>query len=107
MDDTTDVGPLALEQGLRDVEELVADARAKGATVLCGGERLDRPGWFYPPTVVTGITRDMRMFHEEVFGPGAELCRVRGLHEAIELSKATVFGLGSNVMTRVPVVTEQ
>ncbi len=48
MEETTDVGPLALEQGLHDVEELVADALAKGATVLCGGERLDRPGWFYP-----------------------------------------------------------
>src|SRR3954449_10133566 len=54
MDAATDVGPLALEQGLRDVEELVADARAKGATVLCGGDRLDGPGWFYPPTIVTG-----------------------------------------------------
>ncbi|HYL52586.1 MAG TPA: NADP-dependent succinic semialdehyde dehydrogenase [Acidimicrobiia bacterium] len=100
MDEHTDVGPLALEQGLRDVEELVTDARAKGATVLCGGERLDRPGWFYPPTVVTGITSDMRMFHEEVFGPVAELFRVADLDEAIELSNATVFGLGSNVWTR-------
>ncbi len=70
MDATTDVGPLALEQGLHDVEELVADARAKGATVLCGGERLDRPGWFYPPTVVTGTTSEMRMYHEELFGAG-------------------------------------
>jgi succinate-semialdehyde dehydrogenase/glutarate-semialdehyde dehydrogenase len=100
MDETTDVGPLALEQGLRDVEELVADARAKGATVLCGGDRLDRPGWFYPPTIVTGITPQMRMFHEEVFGPVAALFRVRDVDEAIELSNATVFGLGSNVWTR-------
>ena len=100
MDETTDIGPLALEQGLHDVEALVADAQAKGATVLCGGERPDRPGWFYPPTVVTGITDDMRMFHEELFGPVAELFRVRDLDEAIELSNATVFGLGSNVWTR-------
>src|SRR4051812_48910247 len=102
MDAATDVGPLALEQGLRDVEELVADARAKGATVLCGGDRLDRPGWFYPPTIVTGITPDMRMFHEEVFAPVAALFQVRDLDEAIDLANATIFGLGSNVWTREP-----
>jgi succinate-semialdehyde dehydrogenase/glutarate-semialdehyde dehydrogenase len=96
-DEEVDIGPLALEQGVLDVEELVADALAKGATVLCGGARLDGPGCFYPPTVVAGITQEMRIFHEEVFGPVATLFRVRSLQEAIELANATVFGLGSNV----------
>jgi succinate-semialdehyde dehydrogenase/glutarate-semialdehyde dehydrogenase len=99
MDPATDVGPLALEQGLRDVDALVADAVAKGATVLCGGERVEGPGWFYPPTIVTGITPDMKMFHEEVFGPVALLYRVDDIDEAIELANATVFGLGSNAWT--------
>jgi succinate-semialdehyde dehydrogenase/glutarate-semialdehyde dehydrogenase len=100
MDESTDVGPLALEQGLHDVEEIVDDARSRGATVLCGGARGAQPGWFYPPTVVTGIIPDMRIFHEEVFGPVAALFRVPDLDEALELSNATVFGLGANVWTR-------
>jgi succinate-semialdehyde dehydrogenase / glutarate-semialdehyde dehydrogenase len=102
MDEKTDVGPLATEQGRRDVEELVADAVDKGATVLCGGTRPDGPGWYYPPTVVTGITPDMRMFHEEVFGPVAGLYRVPDVDAAIELANAPAFGLGSNAWTDDP-----
>ena len=99
MDESTDLGPLATEQGRTDVEELVADAVDKGATVLIGGERSDGPGWFYPATVVTGITPEMRMFSEEVFGPVAQVHRVPGLDDALELANATAFGLGSNVWT--------
>jgi succinate-semialdehyde dehydrogenase/glutarate-semialdehyde dehydrogenase len=100
MDEQTDVGPLANEQGLRDVEKYVADAVERGARILCGGATLDRPGWFYPPTVVTDITPEMSMYHEEIFGPVAQLFRVRDAAEAIALANATVFGLGSNVWTR-------
>ena len=99
MDEGTDIGPLSSEQGRTDVEELVADAREKGATVLCGGERPDGPGAFYPPTVVTNVTAEMRMFSEEVFGPVAALYRVGGLDEAIGLANATDFGLGANAWT--------
>jgi len=99
MDESTDVGPLATEQGRADVEELVADAVEKGAKVLCGGERPDRPGWYYPPTVLAGITPEMRMFSEEVFGPVAAIYRVGGLDEAIDLANATSFGLGANAWT--------
>jgi len=100
--ETTDVGPLANEQGLRDVEELVADAAAKGATILCGGARVDTPGWFYPPTVVAGVEPSMRLYHEEAFGPVAQLYRVRDASEALDIANATVFGLGSNVWTNDP-----
>ena len=106
-DPGTDVGPLATSQGRDDVEELVADAVAKGATVLCGGERPDGPGWYYPPTVVTGVTEDVRMFHEEVFGPVAALHRVPDVDAALELANATAFGLGSNVWTRDPAEQER
>jgi len=95
----TDVGPLAQEQGVRDVTEQVDDAKAKGATVLCGGERPDGPGWFYPPTVVADLTPDMRMYAEEVFGPVAGLYRVDDLDAAIALANATPFGLGANAWT--------
>src|SRR4051794_7411760 len=71
MTDGTDVGPLATEQGRADVEAQVADATAQGAKVRCGGTRGEGAGWWYPPTVVTDLTPQMRMYAEEVFGPVA------------------------------------
>jgi len=102
MQDGVDVGPLATEAGRDDVEELVADAVDKGATVVLGGARPDRPGWFYPPTLITGVTKDMRMYDEEVFGPVAQLHRVPDLDAALELANDTEFGLGSNAWTDDP-----
>ena len=99
MRDGTDVGPLATEQGRTDVEELVADAVGQGATVLCGGHRPDGPGWYYPPTVVTGVESRMRMYGEEVFGPVAALYEVPDIDAAITLANDTRFGLSSNVWT--------
>ncbi|GGQ32640.1 NADP-dependent succinic semialdehyde dehydrogenase [Streptosporangium pseudovulgare] len=99
MEEGTDVGPLATEQGRDDVEMLVADAVGRGARVLCGGYIPDRPGWFYQPTVVAGVTPEMRMFSEEVFGPVAALYRVADVDEAIELANVTDFGLGANAWT--------
>jgi succinate-semialdehyde dehydrogenase/glutarate-semialdehyde dehydrogenase len=97
--DGTDVGPLASEQQRDDIEKLVADAVAKGARVLCGGAVPDSPGFYYPPTVLTDITPDMRVHTEEVFGPVATLYRVADLGEAIELGNGTEFGLGANAWT--------
>jgi succinate-semialdehyde dehydrogenase/glutarate-semialdehyde dehydrogenase len=99
MQDGTDVGPLASEQQREDVEHLVADAVAKGAKVLCGGAAPDRPGFYYPPTVLTGITPEMRVHTEEVFGPVATLYRVAGIDEAIDLANVIEFGLGANAWT--------
>ncbi len=99
MEDGTDVGPLANEQGRDDVEALVKDALDKGATLVLGGKRLDRDGWWYPPTIVAGITEDMDMYREEVFGPVAQVYRVDDLDQAIEVANATRFGLGSNAWT--------
>ncbi|MDQ1742068.1 MAG: succinate-semialdehyde dehydrogenase / glutarate-semialdehyde dehydrogenase [Pseudonocardiales bacterium] len=99
MDDKTKVGPLATEQGRQDVEELVADALDKGARAVVGGHRPDGPGWYYPPTLITGITKDMRMYREEVFGPVASLYRVPDFDAAMELANDTDFGLGSNIWT--------
>ncbi|BCO38160.1 NADP-dependent succinic semialdehyde dehydrogenase [Mycobacterium heckeshornense] len=99
-DPDTDVGPLATEQGRADVEKLVDEAVAAGAVIRCGGKRLDRPGWFYPPTVITNIRRDMPIFCEEVFGPVASVYRAADIDEAIEIANSTTFGLGSNAWTR-------
>jgi succinate-semialdehyde dehydrogenase / glutarate-semialdehyde dehydrogenase len=99
-DPNTDVGPLATEQGRVDVEKLVDQAVAAGAVVRCGGKRLDGPGWFYPPTVLTDITADMPIFTEEVFGPVASVYRAADIGAAIDIANATSFGLGSNAWTR-------
>jgi succinate-semialdehyde dehydrogenase/glutarate-semialdehyde dehydrogenase len=99
MDEETEVGPLSSERGRADLEELVDDAVRGGATVLCGGERPDGPGWYYPPTVLSGITREMRIHREEAFGPVATLYRAADLDEAVLIANDSPFGLSSNVWT--------
>ena len=100
MADGTEVGPLASEQGLRDLEELVDDAVRSGAQVLCGGERPDGPGWYYTPSILAGVTREMRIHREEAFGPVATLYRAADLDEAVLIANDSPFGLSSNVWTR-------
>ena len=97
--DSTDVGPLSSEQQRDDVEKLVADAVAQGARVLCGGAAPEGPGFYYPPTVLSGITPAMRVHAEEVFGPVATLYRAADIEDAIELANGTEFGLGANAWT--------
>ena len=99
MKDSTEVGPLASEQQRDDIEKQVADAVANGARVLCGGAAPEGQGFYYPPTVLAGITPDMRVHTEEVFGPVATLYRVPGIDAAIELANATEYGLGANAWT--------
>ncbi|MFF2848068.1 NADP-dependent succinic semialdehyde dehydrogenase [Streptomyces sp. NPDC058001] len=102
LEESTDVGPLSTEQGRGDLEELVDDAVEAGATVLCGGRRPDgfHDGWYYEPTVLADVTPDMRIHHEEAFGPVATLYRVADLGAAVALANDTPFGLSSNVWTR-------
>ncbi|MEV7184239.1 NADP-dependent succinic semialdehyde dehydrogenase [Kitasatospora sp. NPDC093102] len=101
MDEGTDVGPLASRQGRDDLEELVEDARTRGARVECGGGRPEGwdTGWFYEPTVLTGITPAMRIHQEETFGPVATVYRVADLDEAVAVANDTPFGLSANVWT--------
>jgi succinate-semialdehyde dehydrogenase/glutarate-semialdehyde dehydrogenase len=99
MQETTDVGPIATSSGRDDLRELVDEALAAGAVALVGGIQPDGPGWFYPPTVIEGITPQMRLFQEETFGPVATLYRAADAAEAIEIANGTDFGLSSNVWT--------
>jgi succinate-semialdehyde dehydrogenase / glutarate-semialdehyde dehydrogenase len=103
----TDVGPLATEQQRADIVDLVTDAVDKGVRVLCGGEAPPGTGWYFPPTVLSGITPDMRVHTEEVFGPVATLYRVATIDEAIELANASEFGLGANAWTGDPAERER
>ncbi|VEG57784.1 succinate-semialdehyde dehydrogenase [NADP+] 1 [Mycolicibacterium aurum] len=97
MDESTDVGPLATESGRDEVAELVDDAVLKGAEVLAGGSAPDRPGFYYTPTVLAGLTDDMRIVLEEVFGPVASVYKVADREEAARVANQTTFGLSSAV----------
>src|SRR5918997_1101834 len=101
-DDATDVGPLATESGRDGVAELVDEAVGKGANVVLGGAAPGGPGFFYPPTLLTGVTKDMSLYYEEVFGPVAVLHRAEDLDEALAIANDTPFGLGSNAWTTDP-----
>ena len=103
----TDVGPLATLQGRQEIAAQVEDAREHGAAVLTGGYVPDGPGWYYPPTVLGGITKDMRVYYEEVFGPVATLWRAADIDEAIALANDSSFGLGSNAWTEDPAEQQQ
>ncbi|WP_075779562.1 NADP-dependent succinic semialdehyde dehydrogenase [Streptomyces acidiscabies] len=100
LDESTQVGPLATARGRADLEELVEDAVRGGARVLCGGVRPEGDGWFYPPTVLAGVGRELRIHREEAFGPVAVVYRVRDLDEAVAVANDSPFGLSSSVWTR-------
>lgn len=102
LDEATDVGPLATEAGRTDVAELVDDAVLKGAEVLAGGSAPDRAGWYYNPTVLAGLTDDMRIVLEETFGPVASVYKVADREEAVRIANQTTFGLSSAVWSNEP-----
>jgi succinate-semialdehyde dehydrogenase/glutarate-semialdehyde dehydrogenase len=99
LEEATDIGPLATPQIMKELDEQVKKAMAKGAQVLTGGTQLDRPGNFYEPTVLTSISHKSPIYCEEVFGPVALLFRVKNADEAIQLANATTFGLGASAWT--------
>jgi succinate-semialdehyde dehydrogenase/glutarate-semialdehyde dehydrogenase len=99
LDESTDIGPLATEQILKDVDEQVKTSVAAGAVILTGGKKLDRAGNYYEPTVLVNIPPDSPASCEEIFGPVAMLFRVNNIDEAIALANATTFGLGAAAWT--------
>lgn len=95
-----DVGAITTPQQIRVIDTLVNDALQKGATAVIGGSRRDvGNGTFYPPTILTNLTSDMRITREEIFGPVLLVFRVHSESEAIELANSTEFGLHSTVIT--------
>ncbi|MET9256539.1 NAD-dependent succinate-semialdehyde dehydrogenase [Streptomyces sp. NPDC003717] len=98
-DPDTFMGPLSSEKAVETLDEQVQDAVSKGATVLAGGRRIDRPGAWYEPTVLAGITPDMRAYQEELFGPVALLFRVGSEDEAVEFANNSPYGLSASVQT--------
>ncbi len=99
MEEETEIGPLATEQILEELDEQVKKSVAEGARILTGGNRLNRRGYFYEPTVMTNISERAPVFCEEVFGPVALLFRVSSIDEAIALANNSPFGLGASAWT--------
>jgi succinate-semialdehyde dehydrogenase/glutarate-semialdehyde dehydrogenase len=93
------VGPLARADLVEDLDALVKQSIAKGARVAVGGTRPTGTGYYYPPTVLTEVTREMAVFRQETFGPVAAVIRVRGEDEAVAVANDSDYGLGANLWT--------
>lgn len=100
MDKATTLGPLATERALGQLLDQVEQAVAKGASLVLGGKRIDRPGAFMQPTILTNIKPDNPAFREEFFGPVALFFRVKNEDEAVALANDSEFGLGGAVFTK-------
>jgi succinate-semialdehyde dehydrogenase/glutarate-semialdehyde dehydrogenase len=99
-DSDTDVGPLIDENQRTKVAELVADAAQRGARVLLGGEPVDGRGYFFAPTVLSGVSEDARLLREEIFGPVAPIASFSSDDEALQAANRTEYGLVAYVYTR-------
>ncbi len=100
MDEKTTLGPLSSESALTDLLTQVDGAVAKGAKLILGGKRIDRPGSYMQPTILTDIAKDNPAFREEFFGPVALFFRVKDEDAAIALANDSDFGLGGSVFTQ-------
>jgi len=99
---TTDIGPLAREDLLEELDLQVRKSVEKGARLLLGGKRLEREGYFYAPTVLGDVVPGMPAFDEETFGPVAAMIKAKDKEDAIKLANLSDFGLGAAVFTSDP-----
>lgn len=100
MDDATELGPLARADLRDDIHDQVERAIAEGARLMTGGRKLERPGFFYAPTVLADVAPGTVAFEEEIFGPVASVICARDEEHAVALANDTTFGLGGSVFTR-------
>lgn len=98
-DEATNVGPLVNEQGLKTIDEQVKTSVENGAALLAGGEKLDRSGFFYAPTVLASVTKGMPVYDEEVFGPVFPVITFADEDEAIRIANDTRYGLGATIFS--------
>ncbi|MDN3565087.1 NAD-dependent succinate-semialdehyde dehydrogenase [Paeniroseomonas aquatica] len=100
MEEGVQMGPLVHDRRIPWVEGLMADARQRGAEVHTGGERIGNKGYFYAPTVLTGVTKEARMMNEEPFGPLAMISSFKDFDEVVEEANRLPYGLASYAFTR-------
>jgi succinate-semialdehyde dehydrogenase/glutarate-semialdehyde dehydrogenase/succinyl-CoA reductase len=94
-----DIGPLVNEEALENISSMVEDAKKKGAQILTGGNQIGNKGYFYKPTVLTGLTPEMRIFNEETFGPIAPVTIFDDEKDAIRMANDSEYGLGASIWT--------
>lgn len=100
LDEKTEIGPIVSIGQIEKLEEQVKDATRKGAKVICGGKRLENNnGNYYLPTILTNITKDMKVYKEEVFGPVIPIIEFDTIEQAIDIANDTQYGLGGYVYT--------
>jgi succinate-semialdehyde dehydrogenase/glutarate-semialdehyde dehydrogenase len=99
MEKETELGPIAREDLLNELDEQVKQSVMKGATALCGGKRIDRNGFFYEPTILTNLTKGMPAYDDEIFGPVASLIKAKDEEDAIRIANDSPFGLGASLWT--------
>lgn len=100
MDPETSIGPLSREDLCEALDRQVKESVGQGAKVVLGGERLNRPGYYFAPTILTNVKPSMTVFREETFGPVAAVIRVKDAEEAIRLANDSVYGLGASIWSR-------
>jgi acyl-CoA reductase-like NAD-dependent aldehyde dehydrogenase len=93
------MGPVISERQLQRIAGFVDRAREAGAKVLVGGERLDRPGWFYAPTVIVDAAQESEIIQKEVFGPVVTIQRGRSDDEMLEMANGVEYGLSASIWT--------
>jgi betaine-aldehyde dehydrogenase len=99
-DEAVNFGPMVSERQMEIVLGYIEKGKAEGARLICGGERVDRPGYFIAPTVFADVTDDMVIAREEIFGPVMSVLDFETEEEVIERANATEFGLSAGVFTR-------
>jgi succinate-semialdehyde dehydrogenase / glutarate-semialdehyde dehydrogenase len=107
MDPKTELGPLSSTGAVEDLQRDVEATVKAGARVVTGGHPLDRPGAFYPPTILADIPEDSPGYREELFGPVACVFRAKDIDDAIRIANDTRFGLGASAWTNDPAETER
>jgi succinate-semialdehyde dehydrogenase / glutarate-semialdehyde dehydrogenase len=100
MDTTTDIGPLATQSIVEEVDAQVQKSLELGAKVLVGGNRISGKGYYFEPTILTNISKGMPAYDQEIFGPVASIIVVPNIEEAIRVANDTEFGLGASIWTK-------
>ncbi|MGB6673605.1 MAG: NAD-dependent succinate-semialdehyde dehydrogenase [Candidatus Nitrosopolaris sp.] len=100
LSENTDLGPIVNASGLKTIDSQVKDSVKEGAEILTGGEQIGSKGYFYKPTILKNVSTNMRVAHEEVFGPAAAVMVAEDEMEAVRLANDSQYGLGASIWTQ-------